>query len=194
MRLGWSNFALKHSAQGTGNSYSTLDPSEVVRLADAYWDKRRPGSGETDLSRKVIVPVPPEGFFCPPRAKLMAGMPVRAEVVTRQDGEDPYVQTFITTEDAKAWGVLVETPAEIAEVVCYSAEALLENGGTRSTDCDWEIVTLLCSIGGATDPMMPLAMARNFLEKPGGTKGEYTAQQFAEAIWHWAQRGIRIKG
>jgi hypothetical protein len=168
-----------------------LDPSEVVHLADVHWDKRRPGSGETDLSRKVIVPVPPEGFFCPPRTRLMPGMPVRAEVVTRQDGEDPYVQTFITPEDAKTWGVL-ETPAEIAEVVCYSAEALLENGGTRSTDCDWEIVTLLCSIG-ATDPMMPLAMARNFLEKPGGTKGEYTAQEFAEAIWHWSQRGIRIK-
>jgi hypothetical protein len=41
--------------------------------------------------------------------------------------------------------------------------------------------------------MHPLAMARNQLEKPGGTKGEYTAQQYAEAIWFHSQKGIRIR-
>ncbi len=36
-------------------------------------------------------------------------------------------------------------------------------------------------------PMHPLTMARNYLVKKGGTKGRYTAAQFAEAIWYWSQ-------
>ena len=39
--------------------------------------------------------------------------------------------------------------------------------------------------------MDPVTMARNFLEKPGGTFAPYTAQQFAEAIWFWSIRAAR---
>jgi hypothetical protein len=31
-------------------------------------------------------------------------------------------------------------------------------------------------------------MARNMLEKPGGTFCEYSAGEFAEAVWFWAGR------
>ena len=40
--------------------------------------------------------------------------------------------------------------------------------------------------------MPPVTMARNMLEKEGGTKSVYTAEEFAEAIYYWSQR-IRIK-
>jgi hypothetical protein len=36
--------------------------------------------------------------------------------------------------------------------------------------------------------MNPLTMARNFLEKPGGTFCEYTAREFAEAVYYWSRR------
>jgi hypothetical protein len=35
-----------------------------------------------------------------------------------------------------------------------------------------------------------MAMARNFLVLPGGTKAEYTAAQFAEAIIYWSTRAM----
>ena len=38
--------------------------------------------------------------------------------------------------------------------------------------------------------MTPMAMARNFLALPGGTKAEYTAAQFAEAIIYWSTRAM----
>jgi hypothetical protein len=89
---------------------------------------------------------------------------------------------------------LVEVPAKRVDVVCYSAEALLENNGTRThLDCNWEIVCLLASTG-EKEPMLPLAMARNYLEMPGGTKGEYTAKEFAEAIYYWSsKRGVKVR-
>jgi hypothetical protein len=37
------------------------------------------------------------------------------------------------------------------------------------------------------EPMHPMTMARNMLEKSGGTKAEYTGQQFAVALWFWRE-------
>ena len=77
--------------------------------------------------------------------------------------------------------------ARFASVVLYSADTLQENEGRRSGDFDWEVV---CLIAGPTETesMDPLTMARNFLEKPGGTYCEYSAREFAEAVWFWAGR------
>ena len=154
-----------------------------------------PGSGETDTSRKILVPVNAEGFFCPPQAKLVIGMPVNAEIFQRQDGEDPYVQTYVTRAVAEAFGALIDCPAKSVDVVCYSAEALEENDGKRSTDCDWEIVCVLAYDGSEQKVMEPLTMARNFLRKTGGTFTNYSAEQFAEAIWNRSIKGgIKVKG
>ena len=121
-------------------------------------------------------------------------MPVQARVVQRQDGEDPYLETSVSTFVARSLG-WEPTPAKRVEIVCYSAEASEENDGHRTTDCEWEIVTILArpTLEAETEPMLPSAMARNFLEKPGGTKGEYSAQEFAEAIYfHHSKKGIRV--
>jgi hypothetical protein len=86
--------------------------------------------------------------------------------------------------------VTAEGPREetkFASVVMYSADTLLENDGTRSGDFDWEVV---CLVAGPVEiePMDPLTMARNMLEKPGGTYCEYSAAEFAASIWFWAAR------
>jgi hypothetical protein len=181
-----------------GNSYTTLPPLSLMNLIATHWDERTPGHGETGLDRKVLVPVPATDnngrvvFFCPPRVKLVLGMPLRAHVVVRQAGEDPYIETFITPEDAANYDFL-EQPATHVNIVCYSAAALEENNGKRTSRCEWEIVTVLCSEQGV-ERMTPLTMARNFLEKTGGTKGVYTAHEFAEAIWEASiSRGVKVR-
>lgn len=198
--IGWSTFALNHSAEGTGNSYTKHDFNFVSTLVGNNWDNQAPGAGETDCSRKILVTVPPEGFFLPPRIALTARvsalcddpLPIRAEVVRRRDHEDPYIETFVTPEDAAEFG-FTETPATKVKIVLYSAEALSENGETRSTACDWEIVCLLCEDNSDDEPMAFLTMARNFLEKEGGTLSVYTAQEFAEAIYYHSNRGVRVR-
>ena len=194
VKLGWSSFAREHCRPGTGHSYSQLSEACVVQLALKGWATRSPGDGERTLDRKVLVRVPPEGFYCPPRARMVEGMPLQAEIVTRQEGEDPYVEVFVSEKVAREHDALVLRPARTVDIVCYSAEALTENDGERSTDCDWEIVTILCTDEDEQGPMTPLTMARNYLEKPGGTRSVYTAREFAEAIWrHSTQRGITVK-
>tara|TARA_Y100000034_G_scaffold136074_1_gene210627 strand:- start:3313 stop:3918 length:606 start_codon:yes stop_codon:yes gene_type:complete len=184
--IGWSNFALKQHEPTSGNSYTVLARLTVETLVahPDNWNKREPGMGETDLSRKVVVPVHPSGFFCPPRANIVEGMPVQAEIYKRQEHEAPYVRTYVKREDAVEFNALITPVARDVKIVCYSAATLEENDGGRSTDCDWEIVCLLCSDTDGNEPMKPLTMARNYLEMDGGTKTDYSAQEFAESIWH----------
>ena len=189
--IGWSSFAANRHKKGAGFSYFTISPQAVLERIKSNWDKRQPGTGETGIDRKVLVPVEATGFFTS-NVALRDGLPLKADVVRRQPGEDPYVEVYISGEDAIRLGIEPE-PAKFCKIVCYSAEALLENNGERTTADDWEIVAVLAS-NNEQDHMEPLTMARNFLEKAGGTKTAYTAQEFAEAIYaHATNRGVKIK-
>jgi hypothetical protein len=189
--LGFSKFARERHKKGTGNSFFNLSEELVIKLVTDEWALRYPGQGETGLDRKIVVPVNPIGFWISTTTTLLEGMPLQAEVVRRQPGEDPYVEVYIDTLDAMKFGIS-PTPAVYCNIVCYSAEALLENGGERSTFCDWEIVAILAS-KKEIEPMPPLTMARNFLEKAGGTKSIYSAEEFAQAIYDNSIKGVKIK-
>lgn len=189
--IGWSQFALDRHKPGTGHSYSTLSNEEVTELVHTHWERRQPGQGETGLDRKVVVPVPPQSFRCT-TVKIFEAMPLDAQVTRRQPHEDFYVEVSTPVWRPKP-GWMIETESvNFASVVLYNKDTLVENGGKRSTDADWEIVCLLAS-PVEKEPMHPLVMARNMLEKPGGTKSTYTAQEFAEAIYYWSQR-VKTKG
>jgi hypothetical protein len=194
LTLGMSNFALKRHLPGTGFSYSSYTSQDLVALTSAMWDSRLPGHGEKDLSRKVAVPLGRlDNFYCPPTIPLRATHLLKTEAIARQPGEDPIVEVYLAIDDARTMG-FVPIPAFQVEAVCYSAEALLENNGERTTDTDWEIVALLCH-GEEKEKMSSVTMARNYLQKAGGTFTEYTAQQFAEAIYdEHTRRNIKVKG
>lgn len=186
----WSNFALKNSLPTSGGSYTRLTNDQVIQLVQTNWHSAVPGAGEFDLNRKILVPVPSYGFFCQPRIPLQVGMPLQAEAKVRQDGEDPFVEVYILEGHARALG-FEEIPAKHVNIVCYSAAALEENDGHRSSDADWEIVTILATLGD--EHMLPLTMARNYLALPGGTFGNYSAKEFADAIYfHSCNKGVRV--
>lgn len=194
--IGWSQFARDRHKKGMGHSYCEAPTEDVLHLVKINWQYRTPGHGETGLDRKVVVPIKDSMSGCLfflPTVRLRMGLPVQADVVTRQEGEDPYIETYVDIADAKRLGIEPEV-AETASIVCYSAEALLENGGTRTTEDEWEIVCVLASNDVDEPPMTPLTMARNFLEKTGGTKSVYTAEEFAKAIYyHATRRGVKLK-
>lgn len=178
MTIGMSNFARARHQPGKGFSYFDGPESDLIYLVRQNWCFRFPGTGRTDLNKVVIVGVPPERFIAE-STTIHEGMELRAVVEKRQPHEDPHVRVFAASGEPDH--------VKSAKVVLYSAEALLENDGERSGNCDWEIVALIAS-AVEDEPMHPLTMARNFLEMPGGTKCEYTAKQFAEAIYFWSQR------
>jgi hypothetical protein len=191
--IGWSDFALERHRKGTGNSFFDISELEVLsKVVDSYLSGlAMPGQGETGLDRKIIVPIDPAGFFIS-MTPLVDGLPIRAAVTRRQPGEDPYIETFIDTKDAERLGIEY-IPAKFCNIVLYSREALLENNGKLSSeDNDWEIVAVLASLK-EKESMPPLTMARNFLEKTGGTKSIYSAEEFALAIYENSNRGVKIK-
>lgn len=176
-RLGWSDFARGRHVRGGSHVWFEGSEKELLELVRAGWAARRPGAGRVDLDKVVIVPVPRDRFVSA-TVKVDESTRLRAEFTRRQPHEEGYVR------------VLADGPREPvrhAAVVLYSAATLLENGGERSGDYDWEVVCLLAG-PVADEPMDPLTMARNMLEKPGGTYCAYTAEQFAEAVWYWSQR------
>ncbi|CAB4196785.1 Protein of unknown function DUF3228 [uncultured Caudovirales phage] len=74
--------------------------------------------------------------------------------------------------------------AKYVTCVLYHKDVLDENN-ERETDAEWEIVAIKARVSKEEEPMDPYTMARNFLHLKGGTKGDFSAQQFAESIVYW---------
>jgi len=178
--LAWSEFARGRHVRGGRHTWFAGTEQELLDLVRAHWPRRRPGSGREDLDLVVIVPVPPDRFHGT-TVEVGPATPLHAFLDRRQPHEHPFIRVTAAGEPARP---------RHAGVVLYSAAALEQNDGRRSSDADWEVVCLLAG-PVADEPMDPLTMARNYLEKPGGTFAPYTAQQFAEAIWYWRCRAPR---
>lgn len=127
-----------------------------------------------------LTKVPAEGFYSSV-TKVTDETMLFASFNSRREGEEPFISV-------QAIGSKV--PAQSVMIVTYSKEVLAE-GNERSTDADFEIVSINASPtknGGM--PMDPVTMMRNYLGRPGGTKGDFTAQQFAESILFWSQHAM----
>ena len=180
--VGVSNFARSRHKPKTGYTYFTGTENELIEEILENWSLRQPGFGRDNCDKVVVVPVSPKRF-CGTIVKIDQTLDVESKVVQRQPQEDPYIETIAVRSAGFA---ITPEPCTFAKVVLYSAEALLENNGERSGEDDWEVVCILAGTN-ENEPMTPLTLARNFLEKAGGTKCEYTAQQFAESIYYWSQ-------
>jgi hypothetical protein len=124
-----------------------------------------------------LVPVPAEGFWSSTIA-VTSETKLRALFSARREGENKFVSVRATGK---------KEPAKYVFVVLYSREVLDENDEGSDSTAAWEIVSINGRQTEEEEPMHPLTMARNFLELPGGTKGEYTPEQFAKAIVFWAE-------
>jgi hypothetical protein len=175
--LGWSDFATSRYVPGGHHTWFEGSHGELFDRVRSGWPDRRPGQGREDLSQVVIVPVDSAGFVSS-TVRVDKSTVLHAGFERRQPHEEGYVG--VTAEGERE-------PVTFASVVLYSADTLLENGGKRTTDAEWEVVALIAG-PVEVEPMDPLTMARNMLEKPGGTFCEYSAQEFAESIWYWAAR------
>lgn len=176
---------------------------DLVRLAEkALNDGFGVVPGYRDGVVKVQV-VHPDGFY----SGVVEVTPETKFVTTfekRFEGEQAHITVRAIGE---------KLPAEFVELVLYRRDVLephersaplgtysspeirpidmspLEYSGRYVEEfAEWELISINARPTIAEEPMHPLAMARNFLGKTGGTQAEYTAKEFAEAIWYWSQR------
>ncbi len=176
MNIAWTRFAAERHKPGSGHTWFDGAPGMVIQSVYANWEKREPGFGRASLDEVVVVPLGDTPSFHGTTATLRDGMTLRAEVTRRRPHEDPYVRV---TADAPP------DPVNFVSVVLYSKALLVPEEPDFAAD--WGIVSIMAT-SIADEPMHPLTMARNMLEKAGGTKASYTAEQLAHAIYYWSQR------
>lgn len=145
--------------------------SAIMSMPEHYKNNIRPGYKDG----VVLV-----NMFHPERFRsaivdLTQDTKLRAAYAPRRAGEDPFLR--VSAKGNKQ-------PANYASVVLYRADVLAENS-ERETDAEWEIVAIKARVSLEEEPMDPYTMARNFLHLKGGTKGDFTAEQFAQSIVYW---------
>lgn len=101
---------------------------------------------------------------------------LKANYAPRREGEAPFIRV-----SAKA----KKQVAKYASLVLYRHDVLAENH-ERETYAEWEIVAIKARTSKEEEPMDPYTMSRNFLHLTGGTKGDFTAEQFAKSIVYWS--------
>lgn len=171
-KIGVNNFVLRQTPEAP---YSHYDGpwEEVVSMVVVYFGRAKPGYKPGVL----LVPLPPDRFFSS-TILITPETELRAVLQARRDFEAKYVS--VRAKGGKS-------PAKFVFVVLYSKEVL---GVEATTDAEWEIISINARETEEEEPMDPMTMARNFLELPGGTKGDFTADQFAKSIVYWSARAL----
>jgi hypothetical protein len=100
---------------------------------------------------------------------------LRVSYAPRLKGEAPFIRVSAKSDKQET---------KFVTFVLYHKD-VLEEDSDRSSDAEWEIIAIKARLSEKEEPMDPYTMARNFLHLKGGTKGEWTAQQFAESIVYW---------
>lgn len=182
MKLAPNQFAIDNHTPSKGSHYGGSWDS-LVELVLAHWDNQKPGF--TDGCVEVTVPA--EGFLTGVvtlKDVIKALAPVvdlRTEFGSRRKGEEPVLYTRAPAK--------FKSPAKSVRIICYSHD-LLNQDGDCTTNAEFEIITILAEAGTEPAPMPPVTMARNFLNLEGGTKGDFSPEDFAKSIMYWSQHVI----
>ena len=174
-----NNF-VRRQIKGSGKTYSdSLSFDAMAKDAetqmgnghyiDGYRDGVRIVTGSHSLTNQFICPF----------VKIEKNTELIAKVVRRRKEEEPYIQTRAQTG----------TPLQAGRVeyILYRHNVLAEND-EQSTDAEWELISIHAIPEGIEKlPMGPVTMMRNQLELIGGTKAQYSSEEWAEAVRFWQQ-------
>ena len=77
------------------------------------------------------------------------------------------------------------------ELILYRSDVLKETN-ENSTNKDWELISFHAIPEGIDKlPMGPITMMRNQLQLPGGTKGNYTSEEWARSVEFWQKYALK---
>ena len=114
--------------------------------------------------------------FCP-YVRITKETRLSAKVVKRKEDEDFYIQVRAMN------GNLIRTGS--VDLILYRNDILLENN-ENTTNADWELISINALPKGVESmPMGPITMMRNQLELNGGTKAEYSSDEWAKSVQFW---------
>src|SRR6185436_1711927 len=172
---------VKRQTANSGYSHFEGSWEELEKITEQYLNDSsniyiRPGYRDG----VIIIDLPGEKFRSA-IVKLDEKSKIYANYNPRRLGEDPYIKISVKSN---------KQIAAYASVVLYRSDVLLEDND-RSSSADWEIIAIKARMT-EEEPMNPYKMERNFLHLTGGTKGDFTAEQFAKSIIYWNNHCITM--
>ena len=174
------NDFVRRQIKGSGKTYSkSLSFEEIAIDAELQMIKGHFKEGYRDGVRIVIGSETLLNKFVCPFVKIDSSTELKSKVVSRQKDEESYIQIR-----AKA-GIPVE--AGRIEYILYRHDVLAENNEQSSNEA-WELISIHAIPKGIKKlPIGPVTMMRNQLELKGGTKAEYTSDEWADSVRFWQQ-------
>jgi len=109
-------------------------------------------------------------------------MDIKYEWKARREGEEKVLKRVV-------YGKCV--PAKFVDIVLYHKSVLIEDKEYIELDKDnyWEVISINCRLTEKEHPIPPMTMARNQLTGKeggkGGSKANYSGDEFAESIRFW---------
>jgi hypothetical protein len=175
---------VKRQTKESGYSHFEGNWDQLEVIAESRLNKGLSNSGFDCVHQGyrdgvVLVDMPP-AFFRSAIIELNEKSKLKASYAPRRSGEDSFIR--LSAQGKKQF-------AKYASVVLYRHDVLAENN-ERETDAEWEIVCIKARTTEEEDPLHYYTMARNYLELPGGTKGNFSADDFAKSIVYWSQHAM----
>ena len=169
--------------KGSGKTYSEkLTFDEIASIAEKKINENNFSKGYRDGVAIISLNETNSKDFICPLIKINKKTKLTAQIVKRRQNEDSYIQIRATN------GKNLETSK--VQLVLYRRDVLMETN-ENSTNADWELIAFMGMPKNIEMPMGPITMMRNQLQKPGGTKGVYTSEEWANSIDFWQKYAIK---
>ena len=172
------NDFVKRQTKSSGKAYSQelsfdffAKYAQKKLIKNEFIEGYRPEVRIVKLENKYVHKV-----FCP-YVRITKETRLLAKVVKRREDEDFYIQVRAMN------GNLIRTGS--VDLILYRNDILLENN-ENTTNADWELISINALPKGVESmPMGPITMMRNQLELNGGTKAEYSSDEWAKSVQFW---------
>ena len=177
------NEFVRRQTKESGKSFSSqLSFEDIALHAELQMTAGHFKEGYRDGVRLVAAAADITKQFTCPFVKIDVTTELSAKYVQRRPNENFYIQVR-----AKA-GTLLN--AGKVELILYRHDVLKEND-EQSTTAEWELISFHALPEGINEmPMGPVTMMRNQLELPGGTKANYSADEWAYSIEFWQHYAV----
>lgn len=162
-----SNF-VRRQTKDSEFSYFDGTEEELVDRVTKSFSNALPGYRDG----VILVPVSPIKFYTSV-IQLREGDELVGEFKARRDGELP-------TKNVRVVGGQKLTAGAV-DIVLYHKDVLAENN-ERSSNAEWEIVSINARPDANPMPISVGALMRNYFGEPGGTDTKMTAEEFVEQL------------
>tara|TARA_Y100001970_G_scaffold85522_1_gene107880 strand:+ start:1992 stop:2549 length:558 start_codon:yes stop_codon:yes gene_type:complete len=180
--VGISEF-VKRQQPNSGKTYALLSFNEIAKYAELKLKKNQYRHGYRDGVILIDVDSDKVNQFICPYVKIDKDTVLNAEVTKRRPNEKHYIRIKAKNgENLKTNKV---------ELILYRYDVLKETN-ENTTDNDWELISFHAIPEGVNKlPMGPVTMMRNQLQLPGGTKGNYSSEEWAESVDFWQKYALK---